>query len=56
MGWPVFPLLPRSKVPPKGSHGVKDATIDADLVEAWWRRATGQHRPSRRRLVLGSGH
>ena len=38
MGWPAFPLAPRSKVPPRGSHGVKDATADAGRIEAWWQR------------------
>lgn len=36
LGWAVFPLLPRSKVPPKGSHGFLDATTDPDQVRAWW--------------------
>lgn len=43
MGWPVFPLLPRDKVPliPKsaGGRGVHDATTDPDRVAAWWERA-----------------
>jgi hypothetical protein len=40
LGWPVFPLVPREKIPlfskKNGGHGVKDATTDADQVTAWW--------------------
>jgi len=36
-GIPVFPLLPRSKNPRKGSNGFKDATCDLEQVRAWWR-------------------
>jgi len=40
LGWPVFPLVPREKIPlfPKreGGHGVKDATTDVEQVRAWW--------------------
>lgn len=40
LGWPVFPLVPREKLPlfskKSGGHGVKDATADADQVTAWW--------------------
>ena len=36
LGWAVFPLSPRSKVPPKGSHGWHDATTDPDKIRAWW--------------------
>jgi hypothetical protein len=35
-GWPVFPIRPREKRP-LTAHGLKDATCDADQVEAWWR-------------------
>lgn len=35
-GWPVFPLAPRSKVPPKGSHGFKAATRDPAVVRGWF--------------------
>ncbi len=34
-GWHIFPLAPNSKVPPKGSHGVTDATTDAEIIKAW---------------------
>jgi hypothetical protein len=48
-GWPVFPCRPRTKTPAT-AHGLKDATLDVGLIEAWWTRwpdanvaiATGQ--------------
>ena len=51
LGWPVFPLAPRTKVPLKGSHGHHDATTDAAQITAWWTQtpnanigvATGVH-------------
>ena len=39
-GWPVLPIKPREKVP-AGSlvpHGLRDATIDAATIRAWWKR------------------
>lgn len=33
--WNVFPLT--GKVPLKGSHGFKDATVDAEQARIWWR-------------------
>lgn len=33
LGWAVFPLGYKSKVPLKNSHGFKDATKDADRIE-----------------------
>jgi hypothetical protein len=40
IGFPVFPLGPRSKQPlisaEKGGHGLHDATTDVDVVRAWW--------------------
>ncbi len=49
MGWHLFPLAPNSKVPPKGSHGVSDATNDVKQIAEWhgscpdanWAIATG---------------
>lgn len=41
LGWPVFPLKPRSKVPFDGSRGFKDATTDLAQVEWIW----GKHCP-----------
>ena len=32
----VFPLTPGTKVPLKGSHGLLDASVDPDVVCAWW--------------------
>jgi hypothetical protein len=40
-GWPVFPIAPRSKVPPKGSRGVYEATVDCERIRAMWRRVPG---------------
>jgi hypothetical protein len=37
LGWPVFPLAPRSKVPKAGSHGLKEATTDPAAIGRWWR-------------------
>jgi hypothetical protein len=34
-GLHVFPLRPRDKRPAT-QHGVKDATIDPDIIRAWW--------------------
>ncbi|UOF79581.1 replicative helicase [Caudoviricetes sp.] len=40
LGWPVFPLAPREKMPlyskANGGQGLKDATTDADRISAWW--------------------
>jgi hypothetical protein len=36
LGWEVFPLTSGSKIPLRGSHGVKDATDDAEQVRKWW--------------------
>jgi KaiC/GvpD/RAD55 family RecA-like ATPase len=40
LGWPVFPLVPREKIPlfskKNGGNGVKDATTDAEQITAWW--------------------
>lgn len=35
-GLHVFPCAPKSKIPPKGSHGLDDATTDAAMIRAWW--------------------
>ena len=37
-GLPVFGLVPRSKVPHKGSHGHFDATLDAAAIVEHWGR------------------
>jgi Bifunctional DNA primase/polymerase, N-terminal/Primase C terminal 1 (PriCT-1) len=36
LGYQVFPCAPGGKVP-LTSHGFKDATTDADRIEAWWK-------------------
>lgn len=36
MGIAVFPLAPGSKVPTKGSSGVKEATTDPEQIKRWW--------------------
>lgn len=39
-GWPVF-AIGRSKIPFKGTHGFKDATLDPTALEAMWRLHPG---------------
>jgi len=36
LGWRVFPLQPNKKTPWQGTHGVKDASTDSSVIEAWW--------------------
>ncbi|MFO0619339.1 MAG: bifunctional DNA primase/polymerase [Polyangiaceae bacterium] len=36
LGWPVFPLAPKSKKPPASSDGFKSATTDEAQIRAWW--------------------
>jgi len=40
LGWAVFPLVPRDKVPllskAKGGKGLHDATTDAVTIAGWW--------------------
>lgn len=38
LGWRVFPLRPRDKIPLAGSRGFLDATISAEQITAWWTR------------------
>jgi DnaB-like helicase C terminal domain/Bifunctional DNA primase/polymerase, N-terminal/Primase C terminal 1 (PriCT-1) len=38
LGWPVFPLSPRSKIPYPGSEGFKEATTDKVTITSWWSR------------------
>jgi hypothetical protein len=33
--WPVFPLKPRAKEP-LTPHGYKDASLDPEIIRAWW--------------------
>jgi len=39
--WPVFPVKPRDKRPHGAlvPHGLKEATSDADKIQAWWAKA-----------------
>ncbi len=39
LGWKIFALQPGTRIPFEGSHGVHDATDDADLIDQWDRRA-----------------
>jgi len=34
-GWPVFPLVPRTKRPAT-AHGKDDASTDTDQIRSWW--------------------
>lgn len=36
MGWHVFPLNPRSKIPLQGTRGHLDASCDEAQIRAWW--------------------
>jgi hypothetical protein len=53
MGWWVFRLSAGTKLPVKGSHGFKDATVDTEVITRWWTEtpnaniglATGYHPP-----------
>lgn len=36
-GWPVFPLWPGTKEPAT-PHGFKDATVDVERIERYWRK------------------
>lgn len=35
-GWPVLPLKPRLKLPAT-KHGLNDATVNPDQINAWWK-------------------
>lgn len=36
LGWAVFPLVPGTKSPFKGTHGSSEATTDPEQIRAWW--------------------
>ncbi|MCD8396687.1 MAG: phage/plasmid primase, P4 family [Lachnospiraceae bacterium] len=36
MGFAVFPITPRNKIPLKGSSGCKEATRNIEQIETWW--------------------
>ncbi|MCC6133322.1 MAG: bifunctional DNA primase/polymerase, partial [Acidobacteria bacterium] len=36
LGWPVFQLAAGVKVPPAGTHGHLEATVDPDRIQGWW--------------------
>lgn len=35
-GWKIFPCAENTKIPLAGTHGVKDATSDAEKIAEWW--------------------
>jgi hypothetical protein len=35
-GFKVYPLAPGTRIPPKGSHGYKDASLDSQKAHDWW--------------------
>lgn len=51
-GWPVFPLLPRAKIPDGKlvPHGVHDASLELTQVDAWWEREPSSN------VALACGH
>jgi hypothetical protein len=49
-GTPVFPLSPGTKIPLKGSKGLKDATTDEAQIRDWW-EATPEAN-----LAIATGH
>src|SRR5262245_9841604 len=38
LGWPVFPVKPKSKKPPLTSNGCLDATTDEKQIREWWKK------------------
>ncbi len=38
LGWHIFPLAPKTKIPLYGSNGVKDATNDEKKIRQWWEK------------------
>ena len=52
-GLPVFPLQPASKLPWRGTHGVKDATTDPDRIRSWWTSGPGFAESN---IGLATGH
>ena len=36
LGFAVFPLIPDTKIPFKGSGGLHDATTDERIIQDWW--------------------
>lgn len=38
LGLATFPLIPKTKLPHKGSHGFKDATLDDGATDRWYER------------------
>ena len=37
-GWLIFPCAPGTKIPHKGTAGVKDASNDPETIKKWWSR------------------
>lgn len=49
-GLHVFPLVPHSKVPYPGTHGLNEASTDAGQVHAWWDKVPGSN------IGIATGH
>jgi hypothetical protein len=38
LGLRVFSLAPGTRIPLKGSHGYRDATLSPETIKGWWWR------------------
>src|SRR5258708_30654878 len=54
LGWPVFPLAVRSKLPlipeSQGGHGCRDATLNETQIREWWKRSPNSN------IGIATGH
>ena len=41
LGYPIFPCAPGSKKPFYGTHGLNDATTDAEQIRSWTEQHSG---------------